>query len=284
MILLQLVILYFFILLVTFIIHKIKIISNFYPKINILTRSNFKNWYCLTNLVQSIDNSDYKNWYHIISTENMSDEGLEPEVKISNLQSDKRKIITVAKNNEPCDTKGHKKSWGGNICCPYNLYLNDLLRNTKPGWVLVIDDDAKIVDKSFLGELARICSQSDPKEIIIFQAYLNRQKKFTPYKKIWGEGLIDMCSFCFHYSVPKIFDNICGGDWRFIRDLVKMGYKVRYHFDLPHGVWGNYSGKANGKFHSCYRNKNDILLHKKQNKVMKNKLKNPTYYTNVPWS
>ena len=67
------------------------------------------------------------------------------------------------------------------------------------------------------------------------------------------EGHIDMCCFCFHYTVPRIFDEICAGDYRYVQNLVKMGYKLKFQFDLPKGIWGNYSGKADGKIHSCYK-------------------------------
>ena len=199
-------------------------------KINILTRTGNRETYFKT-LKQSIENQTYKNIRHLKSNDNINCKYLDEE----------NDVINVKKNIKL-----------GNAF--YNLYLNELGNNVNNGWIIILDDDSKLIDNTFLEKLADECSKSTPKEILIFQSLLLPKKVIIPSKenfdskKIERYG-IDMACFCFHHSILKqfSFDGRKMGDLNFL-EKIKKNKNFEFKFiSLPIGVWGNYDGAKNGK-------------------------------------
>ena len=122
------------------------------PTLNILTRTGNREEY-FKLLKRSINEQTYKNFRHIKSNDNPSCEYLKNETD----------VINVEKNP-------------GLGLAFYNLYLNNLGAEIKEGWILILDDDSKLVDKRFLEKLADKCSKSLENEILIFQSILSPKK------------------------------------------------------------------------------------------------------------
>ena len=209
-------------------------------KINILTRSG-KRKECFSILRESIEQQTHTNYKHIISNDNKDNDFLKKYdnvVSVDYIEKDKVKYI---------DTHAH---------CPYNLYLNTLIDKTSDGWNIIIDDDAVLIDKNFLRNLAKECSKAKKDEILVYNIFIGRSKEKSPvqFDKQLKHGIIkghiDMNSFVFHSSCTIRHDDKCAGDYNFIKNAQKNGYKLKY-IKKPQGVWSNYNGWSFGQHVTC---------------------------------
>lgn len=199
-------------------------------KINILTRTGNRETYFKT-LKQSIENQTYKNIRHLKSNDNINCKYLDEE----------NDVLNVVKNSELGEAF-------------YNVYLNEIGKQVDNGWIIILDDDSKLIDNTFLEKLADECSKSTPKEILIFQSLLLPKKVIIPSKENFNSKKIarygiDMACFCFHHSILKqfSFDGRKMGDLNFL-EKIKKNKNFEFKFiSLPIGVWGNYDGAKNGK-------------------------------------
>ena len=193
------------------------------PLINILTRSGKRKDY-FKRLKKSIVEQSYKNVRHIVSCD-------QPNCKF--LQNEE--VVFVKK--EPDKGK-----------CFYNLYLNQLTDQVNDGWVIVLDDDSKLIKKKFLEKLAKICASTQKNKVIIYRSKCHRVV-LPPRPKIMS-GYIDMCCFCAHHSVFKDiqFDSRCYGDFNFLQKVKRSKqYSFRFCSKIPIGIHGNYDGHRDGK-------------------------------------
>jgi hypothetical protein len=193
------------------------------PRINILTRSGIRKDY-FQRLKQSIVDQTYKNVRHIASCDNPNCDFLQDE-----------EVVYVEKQ----PNKGK---------CFYNLYLNKLANRVEDGWVIILDDDSKLIDQNFLLKLANICSSTIKNKIIIYKAKYHK-RVLPPQPKII-RGKIDMCCFCVHHSVFKDikFDARCGGDFNFLNKIRQSKkYSMKFCDKLPLGIHANYDGPKLGK-------------------------------------
>ena len=197
--------------------------------INILTRTGKReNYY--QSLKNSIELQSHKHIRHIKSNDN---------VECSYL-NDEKDVVCVIPNRK-----------AGNAF--YNLYLNDLGEQVKEGWVIIMDDDSKLIDTTFIEELSKICDKSSENEVIIYKTKIYKHNIIPNNEnfenKNFYNGGIDMSCFCVHYSIFSDFKfkgQKCG-DYNFlntIRDSNKHKFK---YVDLPIGIWANYDGAKNGK-------------------------------------
>ena len=199
-------------------------------KINILTRTGNRENYFNT-LKKSIESQTYKNIRHLKSNDNINCKYLDGETD----------VINVKKNTKLGQAF-------------YNLYLNELGNNVNDGWIIILDDDSKLIDDTFIEKLANECSKSKTKEILIFQSLLLPKKVLIPSKvnfdnkKIKRYG-IDMACFCFHNSILKkfSFDGRKQGDINFLEKIQKDKHFEFKFINIPIGIWGNYDGAKNGK-------------------------------------
>lgn len=194
-------------------------------KINILTRKGSRPKY-YKELSNSIKSQTYKNIRHIKSCDNKS----------CNYLSDDIDVIQVP--NLHNIGKGF-----------YNLYLNTLAASVNEGWVIILDDDAKIIDNTFIEKLANICSTSNIDDILIYRTYIGTRKtqiSLNYTKPI--DGQIDMSCFCVHYSIfdKYKFTMPTRADFRFLDEIYNSNqYNFKY-IELPIGIWSNYHGAKFG--------------------------------------
>ena len=211
-------------------------------KINILTRSG-KRENCFKLLRKSIEKQSFKNWKHLISNDNIENEFLKT---YDNVHS----VKFVKKDSKKYEGTDHRH-------CPYNIYLNELLKYTDDGWVIILDDDALLIDKHFLLNIAKECCKANKNDVIIYDMYVGQERFNSPInmKKQIKEGLksggVDMNGFAFHTSNTIRFDDKCAGDYHFLNNSKNAGYNLKY-IKLPKiGVWANYKGWAHGSHQSC---------------------------------
>ena len=198
--------------------------------INILTRSGNRPKY-FKLLKNSIVKQTYPHIRHIISNDNPRCDYLKDEPHVY--------VVT----------KTPSLGYGF-----YNLYLNQLAKQVDDGWVIVLDDDSILINKTFIENLAKICSIAKENDVLIYQTIIWPNKTIVPNNEYFNKhkiefGNIDMGCFCVHHS---IFNNIqfkCkrGGDFSFLDDV---RHSKQYNFKfvrLPRGIWSNYSGAKDGK-------------------------------------
>jgi hypothetical protein len=197
--------------------------------INILTRTGRRERYYQT-LKDSINLQSHQNIRHIKSNDN--DKCL--------YLSEEEDVINV--NRNPKLGKGF-----------YNLYLNKLAKETKEGWVIILDDDSKLINTTFIEELSKICDESSEDEVIIYKVKIYKKRKVPNNKNFSKKKFkiadIDMACFCLHHSVFSNFKfpAIRGADYYFLDSIRKSNnYKFKY-VDLPLGIWANYDGAKRGK-------------------------------------
>ncbi len=199
--------------------------------INILTRTGNRESYYKT-LKNSIDTQTYDYMRHIKSSDNPSCEFLRYEKDVFEVERDESQGVGF-----------------------YNEYLNVLGTKVKEGWVIILDDDSKLIDSNFIKNLAKECSKSSANEILIFRSYLWPQKIAFPPKQEWknksiAKCRIDMSCFCVHHTVLNKFkfDGRLCGDFNFLLKLMESNmFKFKFVDITPIGIWANYDGAKLGK-------------------------------------
>ena len=197
--------------------------------INILTRTGKREKYFKT-LKDSIDAQTYKNIRHIKSNDNPNCKYLDDETDVFQVVPDYSSGNTF-----------------------YNLYLNDLGEQLKEGWVIILDDDSKMIEPTFLEKLSEICENSNENDVIIYKSKLAKGTilpKDKYFRHIFFErAAIDMSNFCVHYSAFSKFKfkGLNCGDFWFL-DSIKKSKEYNFKFvDLPLGIWANYDGCKKGR-------------------------------------
>lgn len=196
--------------------------------INILTRTGKRESYFKT-LATSIDSQTYKNFRHIKSNDN-------PECTfLTNLPD----VFEVYPDRN-----------AGNGF--YNLYLNHLAKQVQEGWVIILDDDSKLIDKTFLEKLAVVCGNSEPNEILIYRSRISETgvipRPENMQRQIFEYGDIDMACFCIHSTVLSKFSFHAkrGGDFNLL-DQIRSTNQYTFKFvNLPIGISANYDGAKHG--------------------------------------
>ena len=199
--------------------------------INILTRTGTRKSHFKT-LKDSISTQDYKHIRHIKSNDNPNCQFLQHE-------------------DDVFEVKRNRKLGKGF----YNTYLNLLGNQVTEGWVIILDDDSKLINPSFIQSLAEECSKSKKNEILIFRSQLGINKDLYPPEtefenKSIKRARIDMSCFCMHNSVlhKYQFNGQLLGDFRFLSKLKKSNmFNFKFLNDLPVGIWANYEGAKSGK-------------------------------------
>lgn len=204
--------------------------SNKNITINILTRTGNRPAYFKT-LKDSILTQTYPHIRHIISNDN-------PDC---NYLTDEKYVYAV--------TKTPSLGYGF-----YNLYLNELAKQVEDGWVIILDDDSKLIDNTFIENLVKICSISNENDVLIYQGIIWPNKTLIPNSdtftaKAISYANIDMICFCVHYSIFNNniqFESKRGGDFAFLHAL-QDSKKYNFKFvNIPQGIWGNYDGPKDG--------------------------------------
>jgi hypothetical protein len=214
-----------------------KFIPNTDTNLTILTRTGSREK-CLQNLVTTIQSqTNLTNTQHIFT----NDKNNSDITNIINNHTIPTNIVNINKNMF--------KSIGK---CFYNIYLNEGIKQIEDSWVIIMDDDSKLIDDNFFDNLKSILSQSGKNDVVLFPIYIDSDKRVLGVKnnKITD---IDMCNLAFHSS---IFNNIqftgkCQGDFKILKSMQTSGYNLKYYNNLTIGIWANYSGHAEGGKKIC---------------------------------
>lgn len=200
--------------------------------IYIITRTG-KREQCFLNLKESLQRQTSKNFVHYKTNDNISNCFLKKEKNVLS-------VTPLVKREK--------------MHCPYNTYLNIPI-SLIDGWILIIDDDTKFMDRHFLKKLQKLCNQTPPTDVIILRIFYGKEKKILPAKNQIRKSNIDMANICIHSSLLKKypFDENCYADWRLIEKLQKDKIKFIVDETLPLGIWANYSGKMDGYEKQCIR-------------------------------
>lgn len=194
--------------------------------INILTRTSnrpkgFK------KCRESITNQSYKLINHIVSYDNVKDLSyLNGYNNITKVKVDSRKLISNYKGGVV----------EGRRYLPHNLYLNELLKLVKDGWVLFLDDDDMLYNENVINDM--VSNLNDTDTIYYHKMrYLNGKTlpddgsykdKIPKYRKI-GSPCFVFHSKWVNYSE---WDSYSGGDYRFLEKLIKSIPKSKWVDDI----------------------------------------------------
>jgi len=111
-----------------------------------------------------------------------------------------------------------------------NKSLNQNKHRVNGQYVLILDDDDYISDRSFIKHLKNVAAQH-PVDIILFKAYRKPFSDFLPSKRTWGKppvlGEIGSCCFIVKREIWKqhifMFAKSRHGDYYFIKALFDAG-------------------------------------------------------------
>lgn len=109
---------------------------------------------------------------------------------------------------------------------PYNSYLNELMKEVKGGWIMILDDDDYLVDNSVLGKI--IAHLTDDNVIYFIKMrwstgrIIPSPENFAMSRVILKD--IGMPCFIFHakHKHKVAFDRKKQGDYRFITKLMTV--------------------------------------------------------------
>lgn len=187
------------------------------PLINILTRtSNRPNYF--KECFNSVKTQTYKNINHIISIDNDETE-----------EYVKQYTDNYIRLNNPIDD--NPTVVNGRRYAPYNLYLNELRKQVKEGWIMYLDDDDSFENNTSLEKIVSNIKNEDqliiwrvlfPNRVIPDQIYFDRKQIVLNHFS--GIG------FIYHskYDIYSEWEMYSGGDYFFIKQLEKI---------IPEKIW-----------------------------------------------
>lgn len=185
--------------------------------INILTRtSNRPNYF--KECFNSVKTQTYKNINHIISVDNDETEKYVKQYTTNYIR------VNIPINNNPTVVNGRRYA-------PYNLYLNDLRKQVKEGWIMYLDDDDSFINNTSLEKIVSNIKNEDqlmiwrvlfPNRVIPDQIYFDRKQIVLNH--------FSMIGFMYNIKYDKNinFDSYSGGDYFFVNKLEKI---------IPEQVW-----------------------------------------------
>ena len=111
-----------------------------------------------------------------------------------------------------------------------NKSLSKNKHRVKGKYVLILDDDDYISDRSFIKHLKNVVAQH-PVDIILFKVYRKQFSETLPSKRTWGKppvlGEIGSCCFVVKYAIWRRYIHEFGqpryGDYHFIKALFNAG-------------------------------------------------------------
>jgi len=133
--------------------------------------------------------------------------------------------------------------------CPYDAYLVQMLAVAPEGWVMILDDDALLVDRQHFARVGEELSGMDPRTIVLQPSLVSETAATWPLRDAsFASGWrIDTSNLLFHTTwAPHLHaDPICGVDKRLLDTLLGLGGVLRV-LDIPAGVWANRYGALRG--------------------------------------
>lgn len=193
-------------------------------KINILTRtSNRPKGF--ERLRASIESQTFKNIRHIVSYDDNNDLSYLKENSGYDLfYMDREKLIE--------SYNGEVFSHPRYFLSPHNLYLNELLKEVKEGWVIFIDDDDYLYNASVLEHLSQHLTDDTD---LVFTRMKFGNNRVIPSDKVFKKQKIvfqDIGGSCFvsHYNISKKiqWDMFKCSDFRYIKKIKNISKKTKW--------------------------------------------------------
>lgn len=168
--------------------------------------------------------------------------------------------LLLSNDNPTCDflpddatvVEVAREAKSGKDACPYNAYLNPLLREVRTDeWVMILDDDAKLTDANHIRRLLAKLSRLDGRSHMALQPIrIGRRGDRWPERRKGSPAgwRIDMANLVFHgmHAWKLHTTKECGGDKLLFRQLVDdVGLSV-VSPSGGEGVWANYEGWRGG--------------------------------------
>ena len=180
---------------------------------NILTRTTQRPRF-FEALCKSLDEQTYRDWSHHVITDDPGSLEYIERFGRSAVLTERRQIRT--------DLKDH---------FPYNLYLNELYKEVKRGYVIVIDDDDFFSEASSLEFLSIMIEKIGNEPTLFWRVKFPdgyRPRETTNF--IFKPGNIASCGFCFHtkYIEAAIWDEFKESDFR-VAHKVKLVSETVYY-------------------------------------------------------
>jgi len=186
------------------------------PIVNILTRTSSRPKY-FKNCIESIKNQTYSNINHIISVDDD-----ESEIYVKQYTSN---YIRVKKYTGDIPKMKDRKA------APYNLYLNDLRKQVKDGWIMFLDDDDMFLENNAIEEIINAVRNED--DLVFWKVRF--PNRIIPPDALFDQRKIalnhfSMIGFMYHkiHDDKAQFDYLSGGDYFYISQL---GPKI------PNSIW-----------------------------------------------
>lgn len=197
------------------------------PLINILTRtSNRPNVYKRNR--QNILNQKYSNIFHIVSVDDEKDLSY-----VKENEPDKIVLFTGKENlKEKYSNFSKMYTCNTNLFFEHNLYLNEMQKDIKDGWVLYLDDDDIFMDDTSLRTIVHSIRSTNEDTLIIWQMDVNGiivpEEKFfnteVPVNHIGGScftfhskwlkyAIWPGWQFSDHMVFAKLYNNIPNKEW-----------------------------------------------------------------------
>lgn len=163
--------------------------------------------------------------------------------------TDDIKSYTYLKGSDNVICVAKKKAKTNPFHCPYNTYIQMLLSNVVEGWIMIVDDDAKLLNERYLDKLFRVLEQETPDKLLLQPIYFLKDKQLVrgghPSNILKHE--LDMGNMIFHHShTSKLtIGEMCQGDQLIYIQL--LDFTTPKNIDIDVGLWANYHGFAYGK-------------------------------------
>lgn len=133
--------------------------------------------------------------------------------------------------------------------CPYDAYLFQMLAVAPEGWVMILDDDALLVERQHFARVGDELSNMDPHTVVLQPSLVSEAAAVWPLRdaRFASGWRIDTSNLLFHTAwAPHLrADPSCGADKRLLDTLLELGGVLRV-LDIPAGVWANRHGALGG--------------------------------------
>lgn len=193
-------------------------------KINILTRtSNRPKGF--ERLRASIKSQTYKNIRHIVSYDDKNDLSYLNENEGYDLFfMDRERLI----NEYDGETFAHPRYFHS----PHNLYMNELLKEVKEGWIIFIDDDDHLYNSKSLENMSQHMTNDTD---LIFTRMKFGNNRVIPSEKVFKKQKIvfqDIGSPCVipHFEIGKKveWDMFKCSDFRYIKKIKNLSRNTKW--------------------------------------------------------
>lgn len=178
------------------------------PLINILIRTSSRPQY-FNGCMESIYNQKYKNWNVIVGIDDpKSFEYTQPH-----------KCIEVEYNYSHIKIPNPPNNTDYGVPFKYNLYLNELQKKVKNGFVIILDDDDAFHDMHSLTKLVNVIKTED--DFVMWRVKFPDRlvPSNTNFGKIPVVKDIDSDGFTFHHKYNQEWEPYKRGDYRIAKKL-----------------------------------------------------------------